>query len=265
LESAHRVLTDTCLGCLEKEAIRSHSSLEKLASWLEKGRRGERLTIVSTACPAYSYVKPAGAPAHYTYCGLGGDIGLAGARFFRSMDSVHRLLREEMGISNFRHEILVADFEGFTRASLTRIGVAAMDFNRRCLETASAYQKMGGSRLRAGTFSNMFGGRERWMHELTEMMSRANAGEFPLLRDKERIRGVGHERRAMFEALFREPIADGDMEQVVVNRAIELGTAGKLICDLYRNPLILSISDEQFAEFFGLAADAPILDMSGME
>jgi hypothetical protein len=265
LESALRLLTDTCLGGLEKEAVRCHSSLEKLASWLEKGRRGESLTIVSTACPAYSYVKPEGAPAHYTYSSLAGDVGLAGARFFRSIDSVHRLFRQDLGVSNFRHEVLVADFEGFTRASLGRIGITAMDFNRRCWETACAYQSRGATRIRATTFSNMFGGRERWMRELTEMMHRATVGEFPALLDKECIRSVGQERRATFEALFREPIADGDMEQVVVNRAIELGTAGKLICGLYRNPLILSISDEQFAKFFGLAADAPILDMSGIE
>jgi hypothetical protein len=258
-------LIDLCLRCFEKEDIRCYSTLEKLAAWLVKGRRGEQLTIVSTACPAYSYLSPAGAPPRYTYSGLEGDIGLAGKRFFRSIDSVHRLLREHLGVPNFRHEVLVADFEGFTRASLQRVGVTAMDFNRRCLDTARAYRTKGAYCMRAGTFSNMFGGRERWLRELTEMMNRANRGEFPALLDKERLRNVGEERRATFEEFFREPVADGDMEEVVVSRAIELGTAGKLICGLYRNSLILSISDERFSEFFGLAADAPILDMSGME
>ena len=265
VELEHDRLFDTCRRCFEKETICRHSSWEALAAWIERGRRGERLTVVSTACPAYSYARAAGEASRYTYRGLAGDIGLAGKRFFRSLDAVHRLLREDLGISNFRHEVLVADFEGFTRASLKRIGVTALEFSRKCRETAGAYRSEGGGRIRAGMFSNMFAGRERWLRELTAMMSRANAGEFPQLLDKEYLRNVGEERRTTFEELFREPLAGSDMEQVVANRAIELGTAGKLICELYRNPLILSISDERFSGFFGLAADAPILDMSGMD
>jgi len=260
-----RSLIDICSPCFEQEDIRCHCPLEKLASWIARGRRGEHLTLVSTACPAYSYVQPAGESSRYTYTGLAGDIGLAGRRFFRSIGSVHRLIRDELEIPGFRHEVLVADFEGFTRASLQRIGVTAMEFSSRCRETASAYQARGAGSIRAGMFSNMFGGRERWLRELTGMMNRANAGEFPELLDKGRLRRVAEQRRATFEALFREAMADADMEQVVANRAIELATAGKLICELYRNPLILSISDEAFSGFFGLAADAPILDMSGMD
>jgi hypothetical protein len=104
------------------------------------------------------------------------------------------------------------------------------------------------------------------MRELTEMMDRAEAGEFPALLDRERLRRIGAARRATFEEFFREPIDDETMmEHVVSRRALELATAGRLICGQYRDPLILTISDEEFSAFFGLAADVPILDMSGME
>lgn len=266
MEVEARQLIDICLDCFERENIRCHSSLWKLASWINNGRRGERTTIVSTACPAYSYDKPSGAPPRYTYGALAGDIGLAGNRFFRSIDSVHRLFRQDLRIADLRHEVLVADFEGFAETTLRRVGATATDFGRKCRQTARAYQEQGAERIHADRFSDVFGGRTRWVRELTQMMNRADAGEFGALLDKKRLIGIGEERRATFEEFFREPIGDDTMmEQLVSRRAIELATAGKLMCGPYRNPLILSVSDERFAAFFGLAADAPILDMSGME
>jgi hypothetical protein len=263
LGSELRLLIETCFA---KEGIRLHSSFEKLVSWISTGRRGERVTIVSTACPAYSYEKADGAPPRYTYSGLAGDIGLAGRRFFRSIDSVHQVFREDLGISDLRHEVLVADFEGFTEASLRRVGVTAAEFGKKCLETARAYQDEGGSRIHSDMVSNVFGGRTRWMRELAEMLDRAEAGEFPALLDGERLRRIGDGRRAIFEEFFREPIDDDAMmEHVVCRRALELGTAGKLIWSKYRNPLILTVSDDEFSGFFGLSADVPILDMSGPE
>jgi len=223
------------------------------------------VTIASTACPAYAYEKPNGAPAKYTYSGLAGDIGLAGRRFFRSIDSVHRLFRQDLRIPNLDHEVLVADFEGFAETTLRRVGVMAADFGKKSWDTARAYQDKGADRIHSAVFSNVFGGRTRWTRELTEIMNRADAGEFPALLDKKNLISIGEKRRTTFEEFFREPISDDAMEQLVSRRAVELATAGKLICGLYRNPLILSISDEQFSAFFGLAADAPILDMSGME
>jgi hypothetical protein len=265
LEAEPRLLIDACFDCFSREGIRCHSSLERLASWISTERSRERVTIVSTACAAYSYQTCTGAPPRYTYSGLAGDIGLAGRRFFRSLDAVHRLFREELGMANLRHEVLVADFEGFAEASLRRVGVTAAEFRNRCLETARAYADEGSTRIHSDTASNVLGGRTRWMGELAEMLDRADAGEFPVLLDRERLRRIGEARRATFEEFFREPIADDAMEHVVSRRALELGTAGKLISGRYRNPLILTISDDEFSAFFALAADVPILDMSGME
>jgi hypothetical protein len=254
------------LTALEKQGIRVHCPAWKLADWMAKGRSGERLTIVSPACPAYAYERPSNGPPRYTYSGLEGDIGLAGRRFFRGLDAFHSCLKMELSIANFCHHVLVADFEGFSEASLHRVGATAVEFREKSRSTAAAYQSIGGARIVCALFSDLFGGPAGWFRDLREMTGRASSGEFDALLDKDRIGVIGAERRAAFEQFFREPVDDGEvLEQVVTRRALELATAGALIASVYENTLILSISDEGTAAFFAMAADVPVLDMSGIE
>src|SRR5262249_40560303 len=103
VDSGSRSLVDQCMGCFSREGITLQSSPRKFADWVEKGRNGDFMFVVSTACPAYHYEHLPGAEPRYTYTGLGADIGLAGKRLFRSLDAFRRLLKEGLRIRRFQH------------------------------------------------------------------------------------------------------------------------------------------------------------------
>ncbi len=257
---------ERCLTACAALGIVTHCPSEVLARWLERGRQGEQSNIVSLACPAYAYTRSSAGVLRYSYNGLEEGIGLAGQRFFPSLDAFHTLLRGELAVAHFQHEVLVADFEGFTEATLRRIGVTAAEFRQKSQRTAAAYQALGGKRIRAETFSQLSGGRTHWLRELKEMTQRVDAGEFATLADGERLRSIGEERRANFEQFFQQSIGPVDvLRRLITMRAIELATVGKLIAAAYANALVLSIGDGQCAAFLALAADLPVLDMSGGE
>jgi hypothetical protein len=265
-DSGSQSLMDQCRDCFSSEGITLQSSPRKFADWVEKGRSGDFMFVVSTACPAYHYEHLPGTQPRYTYAGLGADIGLAGKRLFRSLDAFHRLLKEGLRIRRFQHQVLVADFEAFNDLGPKRVGMSSAEFRERTLSTTFAYGREGRGRIAPETFSEMCADTGRWRAEHNAMIKRVYDRSFPALLDRTLLQSVGTERRAQFEAYANEPIRDGEeLEQVVLRRAAELATAGKLICERFCNALILTISDGGLSRFYGLATDAPVLDLSGFE
>lgn len=231
-----------------------------LLNWVQCGRGGQQLTVISVVCPDYAVEATADGQFRYTFGTINAGIGVAGRRIFRSLSSVDRFLRDQLGLTALSYEVYVGDFEGFSEQNLTRVGISEREFEAKTLGQRESLEREAPFPVVARLFSERCAGKSGWLRELNRMRIRLAEPDIRVSLNRQLIRDIAWERRALYERLFAEEQAQpAVIEMLIELQAAEYAVIGELVVRDKANPLLLVAGSEKLSRFYGLASRTPIL------
>lgn len=234
--------------------------LLRLQRWIEKGQRGEPLTIVSPVCPDYSATCGESRKFRFTFDSVGTGAGLACVRLFQSLEALHKLFGDTLGLRHIEHHVLVGDFEAFSAQNCRRVGLTTADFVERLRASCRTISMQSPEPVTVGLFTDPIGGQAGWQREYVAMQRRFAAGEFGPLEGNEMFREIAEARKPLYRRWYEAADApDSFFEQLVVDQGIEYSTMGKVVAETFANPLVLGADHYRMAPFYNFAADIPVV------
>jgi hypothetical protein len=254
-----------CRETFQREGVvrPSEENLMRLWEWLAKGREGKRLTIISPVCPDYAAMKIDERRYRFTFDSLGGGIGLAAQRLFKSLPALRSLFMEIIGTDSIMHHVCVGDFEGFSAENVRRVGLDRAGFMQRLEESCAAIAAQSPAPVKASMFCALCGGEEGWQTEYARLRERIDAGEFEDQLCGGNLREIVRARKPLYQRWYPGHTGDAFFERLVLQQGIEYAVMGKIIGEHYENPLVLGADHHRMGYFFyPLAASIPVIYLS---
>ncbi len=253
------------------------AQLEQLALWLLKGLNGETLTIVSPVCPDYAVEPIEDTPEdtvgngpgqrlrarrhRFTFAGLGEDIGVTAAHLFQAAPRLHTLLCDRLGL-DVRYLVAPGDFEGFSGETCQRLGLDEATFLKKVAAQARTIEQRAPIAVASRPFTDLCGGRQGWMAQWTDMLSRIQDGNLSAIGQQSWVRATALGRRELYDRWYgcknRE---DSFYLDIVLRQAAEYAVMGQIIAtskDL-QSPLVLGADDHKMGRFYSIASNIPVL------
>jgi hypothetical protein len=253
-----------CRDVFQQEGVAPLASenLQQLLGWIEKGRDGEPVTVVSPVCPDYSVESSDDRQRRYTFDKLNSGIGPMAALLYRSLPKLHALFSGCLRLPNFEHFVCVCDFDGFYENNLRRLGVTEAQFRAKVLESCEALRGQAPGGITASLLSEHCGGKVGWLRELGGTRKRLSQIEDGDEWESATIRDIARERRALYQRWLGEDKSESLIEVLVTAQGIEYATAGRVIKSRFQNPLILTAGNAKWERFFRAFAALPVLCLS---
>lgn len=253
---------ESCKSVFQAEGVcpMNDEALLRLQRWIEKGRRGESLSIVSPVCPDYSTTEGESHKFRFTFDSVGTGSGLACLRLFQSLSALHKLFLNTLKLPEAEHHVLVGDFEAFSAQNCARVKLHTEDFVERLRTSCDAISMQSPEPVTVGLLTDVIGGRLNWEREYADMKQRFDKGEFGPMEDNKLFRDIANARKQLYQRWYNAPDApDRFFEGLVVAQGIEYATMGKIIADTFVNPLVLGADHYRMAPFYNFAADIPVV------
>jgi hypothetical protein len=259
-----RELPSACREVFQQEGVAPLASenLQQLLRWIEKGRGGESVAVVSPVCPDYSVECADDRQQRYTFDRLNSGIGPMAALLYRSLPKLHAVFSGGLGLRNFKHFVCVCDFDGFYANNLRRLGVTEAQFRAKVLESCESVRRQAPGEITASLLSEHCGGKVGWLRELGVTRNRLSQIEGGSEWESATIRDIARERRALYQRWLGEDESESLIEVLVTAQGIEYATAGKVITSRFQNPLILTAGNAKWERFFRAFAAVPVLCLS---
>lgn len=238
----------------------SNKALIRMNNWIEKGQRGEQLSIVSPVCPDYSATEGEFRKFRYTFDSVGTGVGLACLRLFQSLSALHKLFVSTLELPNIQHYVLIGDFEAFSAQNCARVGLLTEDFVERLRTSCDAISMQSPEPVTVGLLTDAIGGRYRWEQEYANMKRRFEAEEFGPIEGNKLFCDIADARKQLYRRWYNAPDgSDSFFERLVVAQGIEYSTMGKIIAETFVNPLVLGADHFRMAPFYNFASDMPVV------
>jgi hypothetical protein len=260
-------LPDDCRAVFEQEGVASlaRDNLESLLRWLDRGRDGEEVTIVSPVCPDYSVERADDRQHRYTFDRLNGGIGPMAARLYGSLSALHTLFSDRLRVPHFKHCFCVCDFDGFYENNLLRLSVTEGQFRDKVLGSCKSLGAEAPREVIASLLSDHCGGKAGWLTELAATRRQLAQIEGASEWERATIRAIAQERLALYQRWLGEDKAGLLVEVLVTAQGIEYATAGRIIARGFPNPLVLTAGNPRWERFFRAFAALPVLCVSDPE
>ena len=254
----------SCLEVFKQEDVLTPSDMDmrRLLRWIQQGKAGQQITIVSPVCPDYETVAGTRKTHRFTFNGLGSGIGVTAARLFKSLPALHRLFTESLGLQQLAHFVCVGDFEAFVPDNLQRLGLDEEAFLVKVRASCHTIAQKAPAPVIAQPFTSLCGGKAGWFTQHTAIATRFQACEFGALRDNPLFQAIARARQPLYDRWFQVKNQKLSFyENLVVCQGIEYTTMGKIIeeSSICPNPLILGADHHKMAPFYNFAADLPVL------
>jgi hypothetical protein len=253
---------ESCKNVFQTQGVcpMSDEAMLSLQRWIEKGRRGEQLSIVSPVCPDYSATEGESRKFRFTFDSVGTGAGLACLRLFQSLTALHKLFINTLGLPKIEHHVLVGDFEAFSAQNCERVGLRTEDFVKRLRTSCETISMQSPERVTVGLLTDVIGGRPNWEREYADMKQRFDTEEFGPMEGNTLFRDISDARKQLYRRWYNAPDApDKFFEGLVVAQGIEYSTMGKVIAETFVNPLVLGADHHRMAPFYNFAADIPVV------
>ncbi len=253
---------EQCTSVFEAQGVcpMGDDHLLRLQRWIEKGQRGEPLTIVSPVCPDYSAAPGESRKFRFTFDSVGTGAGLACLRLFQSLGALRKLFGDTLGLRHIEHHVLVGDFEAFSAPNCLRVGLTTEEFVQRLRTSCGTIALQSPEPVAVGLFTDPIGGQPGWEREYAGMQRRFAAGEFGPLEGNELFRDIAEARKPLYRRWYDAADApDSFFEQLVVAQGTEYSTMGKVVAETFVNPLVLGADHYRMAPFYNFAADFPVV------
>ena len=253
---------ENCKSLFQAEGVcpMSDEDLLRLQRWIEKGRRGEPLSIVSPVCPDYSAAAGESRKFRFTFDSVGTGAGLACLRLFQSLTALHKLFVNTLELPQIEHHVLVGDFEAFSAQNCERVGLRTEDFVKRLRTTCETNSMQSPEPVTVGLLTDVIDGRPNWEREYADMKQRFDMEEFGPMEGNTLFRDIADSRKQLYRRWYNAPDApDRFFEGLVVAQGIEYSTMGKVIAETFVNPLVLGADHHRMAPFYNFAADIPVI------
>lgn len=250
-----------CLEAFRQEgmALPTGENLRLLLRWIEQGRAGEPLTIVSPVCPDYSVEEATDQQRQYSFERLSGGIGPMAARLYRSLARLHATFRNELRIDDFRHVICMCDFDGFYENNLRRVGETEAGFRAKVLQSCESLRRTAPAQISASLLSDHCDGRAGWLRELTGTRRRLAQMEGASEWESAAIKAIAQERLSLYRRWLGQDQSESLIEVLVTAQGIEYATAGRVIDGCFPKTLVLTVGNEKWERFFRAFAHLPVL------
>lgn len=255
-------LIEQCTAVFQNQGVcpLADEDLLRLQRWIEKGQRGEPLSIVSPVCPDYSAAPGESRKFRFTFESVGTGAGLACLRLFQSLTALRNLFGETLQLTKIEHHVLVGDFEAFSEQNCQRVGLSTGDFVDRLRTSCGTISMQAPAPVAVGLFTDCIGGRPGWEREYVEMKRRFAAEEFGPLEGNPLFRDIAEARKPLYRSWFDAADApDSFFEQLVVAQGVEYSTMGKVIAEKFENPLVIGADHHRMAPFYNFAAAIPVV------
>ena len=253
---------ENCKSVFQAEGVcpMSDEDLLRLQRWIEKGRRGEPLSILSPVCPDYSAAAGESRKFRFTFDSVGTGAGLACLRLFQSLTALHKLFVNTLELPQIEHHVLVGDFEAFSAQNCERVGLQTEDFVKRLRTSCETISMQSPEPVTVGLLTDVIGGRPNWERKYADMKQRFDTEEFGPMEGNTLFRDIADARKQLYRRWYNAPDApDRFFEGLVVAQGIEYSTMGKVIAETFVNPLVLGADHHRMAPFYNFAADLPVI------
>lgn len=234
-------------------------NLQLLLRWIEQGRAGEPLAIVSPVCPDYSVENAADQQRQYNFEKLDSGIGPMATRLYRSLARLHASFRDELRINEFQHFICVCDFDGFYENNLRRVGETEAGFRLKVLQSCESLLRAAPVQVSASLLSDHCGGKAGWLRELTGTRRHLAQIEGGSEWESAAIKAIAQERLSLYRRWLGQNQSESLIEVLVTAQGIEYATAGRVIEARFPNALVLTVGNEKWERFFRAFAHLPVL------
>lgn len=234
-------------------------NLELLLRWIQTGRNGEPMAVVSPVCPDYAMESADGQQRRYSFDRLNGGIGPMAVRMYRSLLRLHTMFGACWKVHSFRHFVCVCDFDGFYENNLRRLAVTEAQFRDKVLESCDSLRKEAPGEVTASLLSDHCGGKAGWLREISVTRRRLAQIEGGSEWERATIREIARERLALYQRWLGEDRDNSLVEVLVTAQGIEYATAGRMIATRFQNPLVLTAGNEKWERFFRAFASLPVL------
>lgn len=238
----------------------SNSDIRRINRWIEWGRAGRPLTIVSPVCPDYSFTAVADGKFRFTFESLGADCGLSGLRLLEAIEQLHQLFREELGCSNITHHICVGDFEGFSATNTNAVGLSKAEFVARNRISAAALAAASPVPVIASCFSDHCGGEVGWDRHYNRAVADFRSGAHRAEMADGFVQEIAESRRGLYERWHGQSGVDiSVLEDIVIAQGAEYAAMGAIIQSTFENPLVIGADHHRMAPFYNFGNDLAVL------
>lgn len=250
-EDLYKYESESLLRTLLKElqaVTPDRQTMAQLCHWLNKGKKGQSLTILSTVCPDYSHTKVRGVN-RYTFESLGGGIGLVAQHILEVLP----LLFDFFNFHNVHVTIklALADTEVLDKKNVQKLGLTTSEFMGQVKKSKLAIENaLGDLPVEVVMLSDLCGGLENWAKTLNtyrDLLDRDDLGGLKLrAKDLEDVLNV---RRKLYQRWHGKHDDDFYL-RCLKDQGAEYITAGEIIGLSQENCMILGVDHSSMHPFY---------------
>lgn len=240
--------------------LASASYWEPIADMIEKGLRGEKITIVSVICPDYSYEKK-GKVYRYTFNNIGDGIGLVAQRAILAIPSIIKFFEK----SKINYEVVIAggDFEGLDQNILNKVNEKKESFFekvKQSQEKTITQIKMHTSKdVKPFLFVETKEKHNQWIELTTHIKDNlmdGNTGHINL--NDFNATALLDSRLPLYKS-WHPRKTKKEYFELLYSQGSEYAAMGHIFCKEYKNPLVIGADHVAMMPFYNMLDITPIL------
>ena len=234
------------------------ATMRLIVAWLQKGLKGEHLTLFAPVCPDYAFEQIGQDLYRYTFSELHSGVGLVARRILDALPFVDAFCKEYRLHINF--VIGIADFEALVEENVKRLNLSVSEFLTRLQKSAETIQEESSVRLEVCMITDLCGGHASWvelMQVFKHMFDRNNYGRSGLCQQK--LLDIVEARKPLYDQWLGERTVLEDYLPQLLQQGCEYSAMGTLIAQRYTHPLILGADHSAMEPFYHVEQLMPIL------
>jgi hypothetical protein len=255
-------LTAACREVFEQQGVCSLTPQDwlRLQRWIQAGRRGETLSLVSPVCPDYSAEQGESRAYRFTFSSVGTGVGLACMRLFESLAVLAKLFTRLGRSPNIKVFVLLGDFEAFSATNCQRMGLSMEAFLARLRQSCASILAAAPLPLEVQLFTDCCGGMEGWQLGYGQMKARMTEAGLQAGTGHPLVGAIAEARKPLYRRWFGDAQDDPHFfEKLVIDQGIEYALMGDVIERGFKNPLVIGADHHKMAPFYNFAADMPVM------
>lgn len=236
----------------------SKEKIKLVIEWLKKGLQQQPLTIFSPVCPDYS-VEPTGdpeCPYRHTFNELGSGLGLIAQRILVVIPKFAKVFEK----LDLKIKIIVGfgDFEAYSQANLTRLGITKNEFLSRVTNSKKTFEASKPVATDVHMITDLFGGYTKWLAIYKEFTTRLNQGNFGNSQlTREKLLKIVRKRKSLYDRWYGKKSLSDHIPQLLAQGA-EYAAMGAYVGTL-KNCLVLGADNDAMEPFYSVEKSIPTM------
>ncbi len=242
-----------------KAVYPNNKNMGLITQWLTEGTLHHApSTIFLPLCPDYA-VEPTGdlkCPFRHTFQSLGSGVGQIAKRLVEVLPLLQDALRQ----LDFQPNIVagMADFEGFSKENLQRLGLTQSEFIDRADLSRLAFEKATG--VKTVMISSLLENEADWRQKASTIQENFTEKNFGLAPITDRlILKIIENRQALYTRWYGVKESIKDFIPLVLGQGAEYALMGTLLSKAYPNCLVLGADNDLFGSFYSYTKPTPTL------